>query len=135
MAILAQRDRMQFELLKRRQLITLLGGTAAAWPSAVRSQQLAKMLRVVLLATLTLLGTPLVGEAQQPKNIPRLCFLTFDPGTLRSTRFDAFFQGLRDLGYVDGQTITMITFPRRAVASSFQPSLPTVCAAKPTSSQ
>ena len=58
----------------------------------------------MLLATLTLLGTPLVGEA---KNIPRLCFLTFDPGTLRSTRFDAFFQGLRDLGYVDGQTITI----------------------------
>ena len=107
MAILAQGDRMQFELLKRRQFITLLGGTAAAWPLAVRSQQLAKMLRVVLLATLTLLGTPLVGEAQQPKNIPRLCFLTFDPGTLRSTRFDAFFQGLRDLGYVDGQTITI----------------------------
>src|ERR1700737_3809453 len=104
MAILAQGDRMQFELLKRREFITLLGGTAAAWPFAVRSQQLAKMLRVVLLATLTLLGTPLVGEAQQP-NIPRLCFLTFDPGTLRSTRFDAFFQGLRDLGYVEGQTI------------------------------
>src|SRR5260370_20248034 len=107
MAILAQGDRMEFDLLKRRHCSALLGGTAAAWPFAVRAQQLAKMLRVVLLATLTLLGTPLVGEAQQPKNIPRLCFLTFDPGTLRSTRFDAFFQGLRDLGYVDGQTITI----------------------------
>ena len=65
------------------------------------------MLCVVLLAMLTLLGAPLVGEAQQPNNIPRLCFLTFDPGTLQSTRFNAFFQGLRDLGYVDGQTITI----------------------------
>ena len=65
------------------------------------------MLCVVLLATLTLLGAPLVGEAEKPKNIPRLCFLTFDPGTLRSTRFNAFFQGLRDLGYVDRQTITI----------------------------
>jgi putative ABC transport system substrate-binding protein len=26
---------------------------------------------------------------------------------LRSNRFEAFFQGLRDLGYVDGQTITI----------------------------
>jgi putative ABC transport system substrate-binding protein len=56
---------------------------------------------------LVLLAAPLVGEAQQPKKIPRLCFLTFDPGTLQSTRFDAFFQGLRDLGYVDGQSITI----------------------------
>ena len=37
----------------------------------------------------------------------RLCFLTFDPATSRSTRFDAFFQGLVDLGNVDGKTITI----------------------------
>jgi putative ABC transport system substrate-binding protein len=68
--------------MKRREFITLLG-SAAVWPLAAR--------------------------AQQPQRIPRLCFLTFDPGTLRSRspRFDAFFDGLRDLGYVDGQTITI----------------------------
>jgi putative ABC transport system substrate-binding protein len=66
--------------VRRRAFITLLGG-AAAWP--------------------------LGALAQKPKNIPRLCFLTFDPGTLQSTRFEAFFQGLHDLGYVDGQTITI----------------------------
>ena len=38
---------------------------------------------------------------------PRLCFLTFDPGTLRTTRFGGFFQGLADRGYVDGQTIVV----------------------------
>ncbi|WP_198030078.1 ABC transporter substrate-binding protein [Bradyrhizobium sp. Tv2a-2] len=50
---------------------------------------------------------PLAAHAQQSKNTPRLCFLTFDPGTLQSTRFDAFFQALRDLGYVNGETITI----------------------------
>jgi hypothetical protein len=66
--------------MRRREFVTLLGG-AAAWPLAAR--------------------------AQQPKKIPRLCFLTFDPGTLqsRSPRFDPFFDGLRDLGYVNGQTV------------------------------
>jgi putative ABC transport system substrate-binding protein len=39
--------------------------------------------------------------------MPRLCFLTFDPGTLKSTRFAAFFQTLRELGFVDGQSITI----------------------------
>ncbi len=53
-----------------------------------------------------LLAAPLAAEAQ-PGKIPRLCFLTFDPGTPQSSRFDVFFQGLRDLGYVDGQTITI----------------------------
>jgi ABC-type uncharacterized transport system substrate-binding protein len=50
---------------------------------------------------------PLAARAQQSKKIPRLCFLTFDPGTLESTRFKPFFQALRDLGYVDKQTIAI----------------------------
>ena len=64
--------------------------------------------RRAFLSTLTggLLAAPLAGEAQ-PRKIPRLCFLTFDPGTPRSTRFTPFFQGLRDLGYVDGQNIAI----------------------------
>jgi len=59
----------------------------------------------MLLAALVL--SPIASGAQQFKEIPRLCFLTFEPGTLRtrSPRFDAFFQALRDLGYVDGQSI------------------------------
>ena len=67
--------------MRRRDFIAMFGGAAAAWPLAAR--------------------------AQQPKKIPRLCFLTFDPGTLqsRSPRFDPFFDGLRDLGYVNGQTV------------------------------
>ena len=69
--------------MKRRKFIALLGAAAVAWP--------------------------LVAHAQQSKEIPRLCFLTFDPGTLqsRSPRFDVFFNSLRDLGYVDGKTIVI----------------------------
>jgi putative ABC transport system substrate-binding protein len=52
---------------------------------------------------------PLATYAQQSKRVPRLCFLTFDPGTAQSpaTRFEAFFQGLRELGYVNGQTMNI----------------------------
>ncbi len=50
---------------------------------------------------------PLAAGAQPAGKIPRLCFLTFDPGTPQSSRFGPFFQGLRDLGYVDGQSITI----------------------------
>jgi putative ABC transport system substrate-binding protein len=67
--------------MRRWEFVALLGGAAAAWPLAAR--------------------------AQQSKKIPRLCFLTFDPDTLQTTRYGTFFQALRDLGYVDGQTITI----------------------------
>lgn len=41
--------------------------------------------------------------------MPQICFLTFDPGTAQSpsARFDGFFQGLREHGYVHGQTISI----------------------------
>ena len=77
-----------------------------------------------LFLALVMFALPLATAAQPARRIPRLCFLTFDPGTLlsRSTRFDAFFEGLRD------------TFPRTGVVSDFPLSLPNVCVLTQTSS-
>ena len=52
-----------------------------------------------------LLAAPLAAEAQPAGKTARLCFLTFDPP--QAVRFNPFFHRLRDLGYVDGQTITI----------------------------
>ena len=49
---------------------------------------------------------PLAAEARHAGKIPRLCFLELNAGLSRSL-YSPFFQGLRDLGYVDGQTITI----------------------------
>jgi len=68
-------------------------------------------MRLIGLAVILAVGLILVplAEAQRTGKIPQLCFLTFDPGTAQSpsARFDGFFHGLRDLGYVHGQTITI----------------------------
>ncbi|MGY8686090.1 hypothetical protein Q2941_51660 [Bradyrhizobium sp. UFLA05-153] len=56
-----------------------------------------------------MLAWPFSSAAQSLKSIPRLCFLTFDPGTPQSPakRFEGFFERLRELGYVNGETITI----------------------------
>ena len=63
--------------------------------------------RAFLAGAAALLATPHAAGAQQGGRIPRLCFLTFDPRTPQASRFDPFFQGLRELGYVDGRTISI----------------------------
>jgi putative ABC transport system substrate-binding protein len=67
--------------MRRREFITLLGGTAATWPLAARAQQSAKL--------------PTIG---------------FLGGTTASTMrqwTDAFVQRLRELGWVDGRTVAI----------------------------
>jgi putative ABC transport system substrate-binding protein len=66
-----------------------------------------RLIGLVLALGLTVL--PNVADGQSAGKIPRLCFLTFDPGTPQSPspRFEAFFAGLRDLGYAHGKTITI----------------------------
>ena len=61
-----------------------------------------------LLATLGLgiLLAPLAADAQRAGKVPRVGFLFYgSPGP--SPELDAFRQGLRELGYIDGQNITI----------------------------
>ena len=52
---------------------------------------------------------PLAVQAQQPKKVPRIGFLTTGSLELPETRttLNAFRQGLRELGYFDGQNIVI----------------------------
>src|SRR5580765_7816303 len=67
------------------------------------------MIAARLLVLLVLLAAPLATEAQQAANIPRVGFLS--PSSLSDSRtlryFQAFRQGLRELGYVEGQNIAI----------------------------
>jgi putative ABC transport system substrate-binding protein len=51
------------------------------------------------------LSTPLVAGAQQPAKAPRIAFLSQRP--VPSIFSEAFRQGLRDLGYTEGQNIVL----------------------------
>jgi putative ABC transport system substrate-binding protein len=66
--------------MRRREFITLVGG-AAAWPLTARAQQSHRVPRIGVL----LLGTP----------------------TSFAARTQAFVEGLRDLGYVEGRTVAI----------------------------
>jgi putative ABC transport system substrate-binding protein len=68
-------------VMRRREFITIVGGAAAAWPFSVFAQQPTKVARIGYLLTMSL------GFPEGKKN------------------FDAFRQGLRERGYVEGQNI------------------------------
>jgi putative tryptophan/tyrosine transport system substrate-binding protein len=67
--------------MRRRRFITLLGSAAAAWPLAAR--------------------------AQQPSTLKRFGFITSGSATGIQARFVCFMDGLRQFGWIEGQTISV----------------------------
>jgi putative ABC transport system substrate-binding protein len=67
--------------MKRREFITLIGGTAVAWPFAARAQQTARMRRIGVLMSIA---------ADDPESL---------------TRVTAFAQGLQQLGWTVGRNL------------------------------
>lgn len=64
------------------------------------------IIRLTIFLAVLLLAAPLVGEAQQSRKVPRIGFIsTTSPGT--SPANEAFVQGLRDLGFIVGQNVSI----------------------------
>ena len=60
---------------------------------------------LVVTLALGLLAAPPVASAQQPAKVPRIGFIR--PGSPPDPLGEAFLQGLRDLGYMEGRTIAI----------------------------
>lgn len=64
-------------------------------------------------ATILVSALPLIfvltslAAAQQTKKVPRIGYLTNTPFSAESQTREAFRQGLRDLGYVEGENIVI----------------------------
>jgi putative tryptophan/tyrosine transport system substrate-binding protein len=61
----------------------------------------------VWLLTIGLLTTASIAEAQQPAKMPRIGFLIGSSPSANAARIEAFRQGLRELGYVEGKNIVI----------------------------
>ena len=70
----------------------------------------------IVTCLLSLLAVPLITTAQQRENIPLIGVLEPSPATSRGSCRAALQQGLRDLGYVEGQHLT---FAYRYAANQF----------------
>ena len=64
-----------------------------------------KIFRLTLCAMLFALSYS--ASAQQPKKIPRIGYLLGTAPSANTARIEAFRQGLRELGYVEGKNIVI----------------------------
>jgi putative ABC transport system substrate-binding protein len=61
----------------------------------------------LILIAAVLLTVAMVAKAQQPTKVPRIGYLTGASPSSMSARTEAFRQGLRELGYVEGKNIVI----------------------------
>lgn len=62
---------------------------------------------LLLILAMAIVGAPLGAEAQQAGKVPRIGFLGNTTPVLEANLVGPFREGLRDLGYVDGQNIVI----------------------------
>ena len=60
-----------------------------------------------ILVVVVLLAVAVITEAQQPKKVPRIGYLSGGDAARESTRSEAIRLGLRELGYIEGQNIAI----------------------------
>jgi putative ABC transport system substrate-binding protein len=70
------------------------------------------MKKAGVLSILVLLALAVIAQAQQPKKVHRIGYLSTGNLSPSSTSLGAFRQGLRDLGYVEGKNI-IIEYPTK----------------------
>jgi putative ABC transport system substrate-binding protein len=58
-----------------------------------------------ILFVVVLLAVAVIAEAQQPKKVPRIGYLAGASHAAIAFRLEAFRQGLRELGYLEGKNI------------------------------
>src|SRR5882724_13635354 len=66
-----------------------------------------RAIRVIVTLTLSLLAVPFAAVAQPTGKVPKIGFLNLSPAPAVARPFEAFMQGLRELGYIEGQHITI----------------------------
>ena len=69
---------------------------------------------LVYLLVVSVLSVGVLADAQQPKKVPRLGYLSAFDAATDSARYDAIRLALRERGYIEGQNIaieSLLTFP------------------------
>jgi putative ABC transport system substrate-binding protein len=64
-----------------------------------------RKITICILTTFFLVTTSLAAEAQQPTKMPRIGYLTSAAAAIALPNREAFLEGLRQLGYVEGKNI------------------------------